>query len=100
MNVHLEINFQHFSEMDYKITNVEITKALKRIKTEASPGPDKIPGSCLPAGNSTLMPALSIFFNKLFSMAAQPCSFSLNFLKSIFKKGDPSDPNNYRGIAI
>ena len=86
--------------MDYKITNSEINKALKRHNKKASPGPDKISGSCLPAGNTVLMPALNIFFNKLFSLATQPNIFSLNFLKSIFIKEDPSNPENYRGIAI
>ena len=44
--------------------------------------------------------AAAILFNRLFNMTTQPSSFSLNFLKSIFKKEDPSDPNNYRGIAM
>ena len=90
----------YFSELDYKITTTEITKALKRLNTKASPGPDKISGSFLPACNCTLMSALNLFYNKLFSLAAQPNLFSLNFLKSIFKKEDPSNPDNYRGIAI
>ena len=60
----------HFSEMDYKITNEEITKASLNVK--ASPQPDKFSGSFLPAGNSILLPALNIFFNRLFSMATQP----------------------------
>ena len=41
------------------------------------------------------------FRNKLSAqlLAAQPNIFSLNVLKSIFKKEDPSNPDNYRGIA-
>ena len=26
--------------------------------------------------------------------------FSINYMKAIFEKGDPSDPDNYRGITI
>ena len=84
----------YFSEIDYKITNKE------RLNTKASPGPDNISGSFLPSGNPIVIPSLNIFFNMLFSMATQPCSFSLNFLKSTFKKEEPTDPSNYRGIAI
>ena len=90
----------YFSELDYQITDTEVSKALKRLNTKASPGPDKIPGSHLLAGKIILMPVLKLFFNKMFSMASHSSIFSLNYMKAIFKKGDPSDPDNYRGIAI
>ena len=46
------------------------------------------------------MPLYKLFFNKLFSHATQPKILSINYLKPIFKKGDNSDPENYRGIAV
>ena len=90
----------YFSELDYCITAADINSALKRLNKNSSPGPDKISGAHLLAGIDVLMPALKLLFNKMFSSAKQPSIFSLNFLKAIFKKGDPSDPENYRGIAI
>ena len=90
----------YFSELDYRITEGEINKALKRLNARASPGADKIQAAHLREGKDTLMPLLKLFFNKIFSMAAHPKIFSINYLKAIFKKGDPSEPDNYRGIAI
>ena len=90
----------YFSELDYLITADEVNGALKRLNKKSSPGPDKISGAHLSAGIDLLMPALIILFNNMFSSAKQPSLFSSNFLKAIFKKGDPSDPDNYRGIAI
>ena len=90
----------YFSELDYSITAADINSALKRLNKDSSPGPDRISGAHLLAGIDVLMPALKLLFNKMFSSAKQPSIFSLNFLKAIFKKGDTSDPENYRGIAI
>ena len=89
-----------FSELDFRITENEITEALNRLNTKASPGPDKISGAFLVAGKEILMPMFKLFFQKLFSLASHPVSFAYNFLKSLLKKGDPGDPDNYRGIAI
>ena len=90
----------YFSELDYAITTEEIASALKRLNRKSSPGPDKVSGAHLLAGTEILMPALKLLFNKMFSSAKQPSIFSLNYLRAIFKKGDTSDPDNYRGIAI
>ena len=89
-----------FSEMDYRITENEITKAFDCLYSKVSPGPDKISGGFLVAGKDILMPAFKLFFGKIFSSASYPICFSHNFLKSLFKKGDPADPDNYRRIAI
>ena len=90
----------YFSELDYSITIAEINSALKRLNKKSSPGPDKISGAHLLAGKEILMSALKLLYNKMFSSAKQPSILLLNFIKAIFKKGDPSDPENYRGIAI
>ena len=46
------------------------------------------------------MPLLNLLFNRLFSQAKHPKEFSLNFLITIFKKGEVWDLDNYRGIAV
>ena len=89
-----------FSEIDYRITENEIIKELDRLNSKASPGPDKISGGVLLAGKHILIPAFQLFFGKLFSSASHPICFSHNVLESLFKKGDPGDPDNYQGIAI
>ena len=89
-----------FTELDYMITRDEIRDALNRINTNAAPGCDMIKSKFLVAAKRELMPLFEILFNKLFSHISYPTVWANNFLKSIFKKGDSSDPNNYRGIAI
>ena len=90
----------YFSDLDCRISNEEIDKALKRLNKTASPGIDRVSGKHILLAKETLKPLLNLFYNKLFSFSKHPVIFSLNFLKSIFKKGDTWDPENYRGIAI
>ena len=89
-----------FSELDFKITTAEVIRAGKRLNKKAMAGPDKISGSLLIEGLSELLPVIMQLFNKIFLHATIPDIWSLNFLVTIFKKGDNCDPNNYRGIAI
>ena len=93
-------NKPFFSQLDYRIENGEIEKALKRLNRKASPGVDKISGGLLFEGLGNLLPIFNLFFNKLFSHALQPKKLYINYLITIFKKGEIDDPDNYRGIAI
>ena len=38
--------------------------------------------------------------NKIFSEHIYPTSWTINFFKPIFKKGDKYDTDNYRGLAV
>ena len=89
-----------FSELDVRISDEEILKAFRKLNTKASPGVDKIPGELLDAGKKYFLPAYSLILNKIFSNASYPVEWSKNFLKTIYKKSESWDPNNYRGIAI
>ena len=89
-----------FTELDRRISDEEILKAFRKINIKAAPGVDKIPGELLEAGQKYLLPGYNIILNKIFSNASYPVEWSKNFLITLFKKLDCSDPNNYRGIAI
>ena len=90
----------NFTELDFRITDIEIIKALNKINTKASSGIDQIPGELLKAGRKSLLPAYSLILNKIFSNASYPSIWAQHVLKPIYKSSDIYDPNNYRGIAI
>ena len=90
----------YFSELDYQISAEEIMCAGKRLNKTASPGPDKISGKVIFDGLKEFIPLIKLLFNKVFAHASILTPWKMNFLVTIFKKGDSSDPNNYRGIAI
>lgn len=93
-------NEPFFSEFDRRISGAEIEKAISKLNKKAKHGPDNIVPELLCAGKRAAMPALKVFYNAIFLAARQPKLFSLNFLVSIFKKGDHCVLDNYRGIAI
>ena len=90
----------NFTELDFRITDIEIIKALSKINGKASFGADQIPGELLKAGRKSLLPAYNLILNNIFSNASYPIIWAQHFLKPIFKNSDTYDPNNYRGIAI
>ena len=59
----------NFTDLDYRITDIEITKALNKINAKASPGVDQIPGELLKAGRKSLLSAYNLILNKNFSNA-------------------------------
>ena len=80
-----------YSELDFRIFRQEIDSALKKLNKNESEGPDRVSGKLLYDTRDSLSPLLLFMFKSLWSE---------NFLKSIFKKDDAADPNNYRGIAV
>ena len=93
-------NEVHFSELDERISNNEISNAFKKLNLKSSVGPDLVSGKLMHSGRNVLLPLLCIFYNRIFELAKQPKEFANNFLVSIPKKGDLWDLDNYRGIAI
>ena len=89
-----------FSELDYTIKDSEINNALNKMNVTASPVVDKIPTTLLCQAKGILMPLYNLILNRIFTNATYPKMWRENFLKTIFKKGDNSDTDNYRGIAV
>ena len=85
-----------FTELSYRITDIELNEALKKLNQNASSGHDKVSAKFLFAGGNPLLPVLSLFLNKTFSEVSHPSAWALNYLKSIHKKGSVLDPDNYR----
>ena len=82
----LENSRPFFSELDFRIENNEIEKALKRLNKKASPGIDKISGGLLYEGMGDLLPIFNLFFNKMFSHAMQPKMLHINYLNNTQKR--------------
>ena len=74
-------------ELDNPITEQEVRQAVKNLKTGKASG-------------GFAVPFLTKLFNKLYGTSY----FRLDWCKSViiplFKKGEDSDPDNYRGISL
>lgn len=91
---------KHFTELDGKITEAEITAAISEIKANKSPGLDRISNHMLKSSQNHIISCLHKLFNNCFTFGHYPEPWSKGYITPIHKSGDMSDPNNYRGITI
>ena len=87
------------AELDADISPAEVTAALRKLSpSSASLGPLK--AALIKAGGDVLTPVLAALFTAVFRSGCFPPEWALGAITPILKKGDPSDPNNYRGITV
>jgi len=82
------------------ILEEEIRMSILSLKSNKSPGPD---GVCIEIYKSTLdiiLPFLLSLFNEILDTGNFPLQWSESIITPIHKKGDKSDPRNYRGISL
>ena len=87
------------SPLDHDITESEVVTALAKLRLRKAPGVDGITSELLLSASEVLVPPLTHLFNHIFAGKFPEC-LSAGVIHPIFKKGDPNDPQNYRGITI
>ena len=86
--------------LDYEISEQETVTAIDLLKTGKAPGVDNILCELLKHGKEALKGPLTILFNKILTSGRYPTLWSHGLIIPIFKKDDPSNPENYRGITL
>ena len=89
-----------FEELDREITEAEITTAIKNLKRKKSHGVDGLLNEYFIEFKDFLMPTLLRVFNGILQSGIFPTAWAVAVLVPIFKRGNPEDPNNYRGISL
>ena len=90
-----------FNELDYTITNKEISLCIKLLKNSKSAGLDSIINEVLKAIGEEILPVLNKLFNFIYNSGYYPSGWKEALIVPIYKKkGDLDDPNYYRGIAL
>ena len=70
------------------------------LKSGKASGPDNIINEFIIHGKHTLCGPISKLFNIILKSHCKPKSWSEGHVTSLFKSGDPANPDNYRGITI
>ena len=89
-----------FSDLDYKVTENEVIKALHTLKNGKSTGLDCVSNEMLKCSESILLPCFVKLFNSILCTGFYPKQWKTGYIVPIFKSGSRSDPSDYRGIAI
>ena len=77
-----------------------VRKLLHNINPHKASGPDNIPTRFLKDYADTITPALTLLFNASLEQGTVPSVWKKANVSPIFKKGDRSNPANYRPISL
>lgn len=83
-----------------RMTEAEIEKTMNKLSNRSAPGPDGISYAVLKAGGVFITQWLTKLFNQVLLTQTIPPEWKKCSVFPIFKKGDPTDLNNYRPIAL
>ena len=122
-NITLDITRDHFSELNkdnknpteisIELHNIglnvtinvpftfeEISKHIKALKNNKSPGIDKILNEFIKHCPNELISVIVKLFNVILDSGIIPSDWTIGIIKPLYKnKGDINDINNYRGIT-
>ena len=86
--------------LDMPISLQEYKECLKSLKNEKSSGYDTISNEFLKNNSDDFHYVLLKLFNQILSSGIFPKEWAIGELIPIHKKGDPNNPDNYRGITL
>ena len=82
------------------LTEEEVKKAINRLKVDKATGIDGISAEMIKTGGDAVLCFLTKLFNTLFSKGLYPKEWSKAIIIPIYKKGDPENTDNYRGVSL
>jgi len=85
---------------DITISSKGIEKLLKNLSPHKACGPDKIKPIIVKSLATEIAPILQVIFQKSLEEGSLPSQWKTAFVAPIFKKGDRSNPANYRPISL
>jgi hypothetical protein len=83
-----------------EITTAGIEKLLHDLNPSKASGPDNIPNRILKECSVELAPLLAALFNQSIATGELPNDWTTANVTPVFKKGNKSDPSNYRSISL
>ena len=85
---------------DSYITEAEVALHLKKLKNNKAAGIDGITGEFYKCVENELIVPFCAIFNFIFDKGDYPSQWAEGLINALHKKGDHSNPDNYRKITI
>ena len=95
------INLNKMEEIgNITVDEIGIHSLLKNLKINKATGPDDLPARLLKELSNELSPILVVLFQASLNQGKVPQDWKLANVSPLFKKGDKSDPGNYRPVSL
>ena len=95
-----EKNRSQSNELDDTISENDLLNAVKKLKMKKAAYSDRISNEIIKSSIDILMKGFIKIFNAILKSGIFPDSWCEGLISPIFKSGNTSDPNNYRGICV
>ena len=82
------------------VTEIEVKDIISILNPSKSVGPNSIPIKLLKVIGSSISPLLALLVNQSFQSGTFPDKLKIARVISLFKKGNPELPSNYRPISL
>jgi hypothetical protein len=83
-------------ELEYE----EITQIIKSLKNNKAPGEDNINAELIKMANPKLISKIWLLIKEIWVSGKVPNDWKTTIICPIYKKGDPMETSNYRGISL
>ena len=83
-----------------EVSSTEVLTALKATQRGRAPGWDGLPAELYKAFSRQFGPLLAALFTAIGTTRNMPGRFTEGIIKVLYKKGDPTQPGNYRPITL
>lgn len=94
------VDLCRYDELNVPISIVEVQKAIKRLKRNKTSGIDLLINEYFISCCDILASHIVDLFNAVLNTGRFPRSWSKGVIVPVFKKNDPDDVRNYRGITL
>ena len=88
------------SPENFQITKESIVYACQELKSNSAPGPDGVPAEVIIKCRVALSTPLAIMWRESFAKNTVPEYYKQSLVCPIHKKGDKTQPSNYRPISL
>ena len=91
----------HNDKLDAEFTLDELNAVVKKLKNGKAPGCDQVLNEFIKFSYSKMAETICLLFNLVLKTGHIPEEWAIGHILPIYKKkGDPTDPDNYRGITL
>ncbi|PNH00262.1 LINE-1 reverse transcriptase, partial [Tetrabaena socialis] len=83
-----------------EVSSIEVARALRATPRGKAPGWDGLPADLYKAFSRQFSPLLAALYTAISATGTMPARFTDGIITVLFKKGDPTEPGNYRPITL